>query len=1037
MKTNVVIADDHPFTRAGVRSILEKVSSIEIIGEAKDGLDAVKLVIEKQPDLVVMDINMPHLSGIEATGEILNKFPDIKIIALSIHKGEIYVKKMLDAGAVGYLLKDEAPEQLISAINKVNKGDIYLSSEVTRAALSKASQDEELNKISVLQSKLKRPPVSFHYVLRTKIIHEFEKNIVRPLSIVSAGAGYGKSVAVSQWLEQTKFLYSWISLDEEHNDFRTFLFYLIASIEKVFPGLLKKSKDLAVALKLPPDKELIDSLINELCEIDDYFILVLDDYHLIKESKIHNLLDEWLRFPPPNVHLCIITRRDPPLNTRHLHLRGRITEIRMDQLIFRDEEIKELFKQLNDVDLNDQSAELLYNKTEGWIMALQMTSMLIEDPTDLDEVLEKKASGIATLSDYLASEVLSKQPKKIKNIMLASSILNRFSSELIDEISHGNTQNGKVSIKGEEFIDRLRKSNMFVIALDDESKWFRYHHLFQALLEENLKKQYSEDKIFELHQIASQWFEDHSFLEEAMDHALIAANPNQAAEIIKKNRLDLLNSNNFYLLEHLQRKIPMSIIESDPLLILVELHMQWFHGNFIRLGELEEKMNLLIDELEQDSYIRHEYYFFTGFISLFLRGDLTAARSNFDKGMELVSESASEPRGLLETHYMIFEQLGGEYDKVRQMFYELIEKEMAPIRKNRIYQGFLIATLDQANMNEFELNYNNALSYARESKMKDSLGVILFLTASMKIRKAYWDDAIKCCHEILDIRYHVFTRSTVDTMTQLILIHSILHEKSKAEEVLNMLGDFTRSLGKFFNTFLWSAKTRHLIINQDLDAVKDCLADYKPGVLDLVMYLDIPEITHARALIFEGSEESLDKAEEELGQLEGMTNALHNRLHLLEVKLLQAMLYNKKGQYDKAEEALLSSLEIAEPEGMIFFYLEIGEELNDLLLQLKEKREKPEFIDTILKEIESIKNLTIKASKSREPIANQNLSDLTRREVKVLECIAEGLRNKEIADKLFISEDTVKKHIYNMFLKMNVKNRLSLVSKAKEEGILP
>ncbi len=214
MKNKVFIVDDHPFTRAGIRSLLENNSTIDIIGEAVDGLDAVKQVIEKRPDLVVMDINMPQLSGIDATREILHQFPHIKIIALSIHKGEIYVKKMLDAGAAGYLLKDEAPEELLTAIEKVNKGDLYLSSGVTRAALSTGTDDLAFTKTSVLQSKLQRPPISFDFVVRTKIIHELESNIIRPLSIVSAGAGYGKSIVVSQWLEQTEYLYSWISLDD-------------------------------------------------------------------------------------------------------------------------------------------------------------------------------------------------------------------------------------------------------------------------------------------------------------------------------------------------------------------------------------------------------------------------------------------------------------------------------------------------------------------------------------------------------------------------------------------------------------------------------------------------------------------------------------------------------------------------------------------------------------------------------------------------------------------------------------------------------
>ena len=1038
--TKILIVDDHPLMRAGVLSILESNSNINIIGEAGDGVEAVAIALEKKPDIIIMDITLPQLSGIDATKEILKENPDIKIIALSIHSGQNFVNGMLDAGAVGYLLKEEVSEELLRGIEKVMMGNMFLSSAITRTALSKETKSEEATKINILASKLHRPLVLSNYLLRPKIIHQLENNIVKPLSIISAGAGYGKSVVASQWLEQTDSLNSWITLDEEHNDLRIFLNYLVAAIDKVMPGMLEKTKELLTIAILPPLKDISNTLINDLCDIDENLILLLDDYHMIKESKVHDLINDWLNFPPPSIHLCILTRRDPPLNTRYLKLAGRITEIRMNDLSFTKSEISEFYSQIRHVELPAKSIELLHNKTEGWVLGLRLFSMIMTDEKEIDQILSSAGSGLHSLSEYLLSEVLNKQPQHIQDLLIETSILNRFCSELVNEVSNSIAEDSSDKERDSNLIQWLTKYNLFTISLDIEQKWFRYHHLFQDFLYGILKEQRTAQQINNLHLKASHWFEDHRFLEEAMDHAIIIKNYDRVSEMIKLNRLDLLNSNNFYQLERLLRKIPKSIIESDPELILIELHLQWFHGNFIRLGELEEKMNLLIDGLKKDSYVRHEFYFFVGFNSLFLKGDLTSALSNLDLAMEFVPESSSEPRGVLETHYMIFSQLGGAYGKVCQMFYELIGKEMAPIRKNRIFQGFLIASLNQADMNEFESNYINALSFARESNMKDSLGVILFLSASLMTRKGNWNNAIRYCNEVVDIKYFAHTRSVVDSMTQLIIIHSILNEKGRAEEMINILENYIERLGDFFKPFLWSAKMRYYMINRDHEALKAVLKDYAPGVLDLVMYLDIPEITHARALIFEGSTESLDMAEEELAQLEGMTSALHNRLHLTEVKLLQAMLLNKKGHSNKAKEALLSSFKISEPEGMIFFYLEIGEELHELLLQLKEDKESAKFIDAIFEAAKSIKNIAEKASEQKDSKKRQaqkgNLSALTRRELEVLQCISEGLRNQEIADKLFNSEETIKKHIYHMFQKLHVKNRLSLVSKAKEEGLL-
>ena len=101
MNTKILIVDDHPFTRAGIRAILETNKSLKVVGEAVDGNDALIKVSELNPEIIVMDINMPNLSGIDATAEILKTSARAKIIALSIHSGEQLVQEMLDAGAVG------------------------------------------------------------------------------------------------------------------------------------------------------------------------------------------------------------------------------------------------------------------------------------------------------------------------------------------------------------------------------------------------------------------------------------------------------------------------------------------------------------------------------------------------------------------------------------------------------------------------------------------------------------------------------------------------------------------------------------------------------------------------------------------------------------------------------------------------------------------------------------------------------------------------------------------------------------------------
>ena len=1040
MTTKVFIVDDHPFTRAGVRSILETNSTIDIIGEAEDGLDAVKQVIEKQPDLVVMDINMPQLSGIDATKRILHKLPDIKIIALSIHKGEIYVKKMLDAGASGYLLKDEAPEELLKAIDKVNKGDIYLSSGVTRAALNMAKDSEALTKTSVLQSKLQRPSISFDYVVRTKIIHELESNIIRPLSIVSAGAGYGKSIVVSQWLEQTDFLYSWISLDAEHNDFRKFLYYLIAAVEKVFPGLLKKTQELVQASILPPEKELSNTVLNELCDIDQNFILVLDDYHLIKEMKIHNLLDEWLRFPPPSVHLCIVARRDPPLNIKSLGVNGRMTEIRMDDLSFNDEEIVEFFEQVRQVKLDDKLVKTLQDKTEGWIIGLRLVSMATKSPEDIDKTLQFVGGGIHSLADYLLAEVLANQPEPLQDQLFTTAVLDRFCANVIDAIIEQKGENGSEEF-GAALIEWLIKSNHFIISLDNDGKWFRYHHMFQDFLLLELKKRKTPQQIEEINLRASYWFEQHNLLEEAMHHAIASKEYSRAVEIIKAHRINLLNTSQWVVLKRIFKQLPESVVEVDPELLLVDAHLSFFMADHLSVGVVVEKMMPLMSDVDKKADFYGEYHFFLGYITMYLKKDLVASLNNIKIALEEIPESSAAPRSLAEWFYPMFLQLAGQYSNAIDWLEDTIKKseKFAPIRRNRLYLGVFLSSTNEADLNMAEKYASRGLSLARESKMDDTLSNCLMAIGEMYIRRGEWQSAIPYFEEVMGLKFNVHTRCAIDCIIGLVIIHDMIDNKTKSLGLIGELESFTQELDDHHERFVWSCKVRHHLIRKNRQIVNDLLGQYRQDFVHLVFWLDIPEITYCRALIFAGSEENLSTASQELNGLELLTTSQNNKVHQLEVYALQAILYDKLGDLEKAKEKLTTSIELAEPGSITAYYVELGEPIAQLISKMPDEfKNKPIIIKILeLSKITSANLLQGSLDKVTESsTAKDQLNALTKSELKVLQCIAEGLRNQEIADKLFNSEETIKKHIYHMFQKLHVKNRLSLVTKAKELGIL-
>jgi ATP/maltotriose-dependent transcriptional regulator MalT/CheY-like chemotaxis protein len=464
MSVKILIVDDSELMRTGIRTKLERVKDFEIIAEAVDGLDAIVKVGENELDVVVMDINMPNLTGIEATDKILNINPDLKIIGLSIHSGRHFVNGMLEVGAKAYLLKDDVPDELIRAIHKVYNGEMYLSSAITEVALNKEKMKKQKENIIILKTKLIGPTLLESYTIRKNIIEKLEKNSFKPFSLILAGSGYGKTIAVGQWLERTDCHCTWLSMDEEHNDFRTFLLYLCAAIEKLFPDTLIATRALIIEDDLPDFNVIYNTIINEIYDINERFILVLDDFQVVHEKDIFHFFNKWLSFPPPKAHLSIISRRDPQLKINSLRNNNQITEIRMNELSFDNDEIADLYRSLLGTELDDQIMELLQDKTGGWIIELIMALKNIEVNNDYDNILKVLEDNFSSDWTYqLAIEVSKQEHEKDKKYMLDIVKLTPKELVVLQCLSDGLT-NQEIADKLFNSVNTVKKhiTNMFI-----------------------------------------------------------------------------------------------------------------------------------------------------------------------------------------------------------------------------------------------------------------------------------------------------------------------------------------------------------------------------------------------------------------------------------------------------------------------------------------------------------------------------------------------------------------------------------------------
>jgi ATP/maltotriose-dependent transcriptional regulator MalT/ActR/RegA family two-component response regulator len=528
MAIKILLVDDHPLFRKGLRLLLEEQVDFRIVGEAGDGREAIDRVRTLSPDVVIMDISMPDFNGIDATRKIVSVDPSTKVVALSMHAGKRFVEDMLQAGAAGYILKKSVPEDIVNGIKAVIRGDIYLSPTITGIVVSEykellakfLSTDQTKGASPILRTKLHRPALPPDLVPRSDLVQRLDELRSRPLTLVSSAAGYGKSTMASLWLKAWDGPYGWLSLDDEENDLRQFVNYLLAAIGNVSPGAGETTRSLLQAPVVASVSELSRCLVNDLVSIEDPYILVLDDFQNIREKSVHDLLGAVLAHPPQNLHLMLLTRRDPPLLTSALRARNQVNEIGTAVLRFTLAETTAFLEDTLGHSVDEKTAVTIQENLEGWPAGMRLISQSMKHSGDLDRLLTVLKGGFATIVDYLMTEVLSRQSLEMARWMSVAAIPHQFCAPLCDALQELEAALGTGEMNGDEFIARLQKDNLFLIALDAENRWFRYHNLFRQFLQNHLNQHWRPEEIAALHSRANAWFAENDIIVDSIKHPL-------------------------------------------------------------------------------------------------------------------------------------------------------------------------------------------------------------------------------------------------------------------------------------------------------------------------------------------------------------------------------------------------------------------------------------------------------------------------------------------------------------------------------------
>ncbi len=1048
MKKSILLVDDHPVFRKGLHYLLEDEEDMEVVGEAGDGQAALDLVRELSPDIVVMDVTMPGLNGIETTKRIVAEFPGTLVVALSIHSEKRFVQDMLQAGASGYILKESVPEELVKGIRSVMLGEGYLSPAITGIVVSELRQSLSEEKsfqesgLEILETKLHAPQVSENHVHRRRLVKLLEKSVALPIQTVIAPAGYGKSTLVSCWFSKQEVPHAWISLDDGDNDLRQFVKYLVHAVRELFPSAMSRALATLEAANLPPIQVLSKILANEINLIKLDFVLVLDDFHLIKEKNIHDLLAELLRYPPKSLHLVVVGRTEPFLPLNKFRSQGLLSEIRLHELRFTENETAEFLQQLLNENIDVSTSNQLHNSTEGWITGIRLAALSMLHRGDVNTFLEELVGSGQFVMEYLFNEVFSSLPENIKKHLVTSSILDRFCAPLCEVLC--SYPEKECDLDGWELIRWLKKNNLFLIALDKEGYWYRFHHLFQELLTKQLIRRYSSDEIRALHAKASGWFAENNCMEEAIQFALSARDIESAVDLVKQNRQRLLNNDQWYILEKWLAQFPEECIQQQPELLVAQIWTLYHHFDIPAIPAAIDAIKSQVDETLENTALCGEVDFFLGYIHYFLN-DGAQSLKYLQSALDRVPETYQEVRGQIEILYGLATQMIGNKDEAIGRLHDLLtaSQKDTSIRRTRllitpVYIHILSGNLPDAILASQQLYY---FSHKGEYLYAESWSI--YLKGLVHFYRNNLDDAIIHFQQAADNKYILHTRATVDSMVGLALAYQVKGLHARAGDILQELVDFITPLNDDAYTTIRHLAQIRLLIMQGLQQFPAHLHQHVPlATENMVWWLENPILTYCRMLLAEGSRQGLEEAEEKLQELLLQNQNNHNTCQIIQILPLLAMVYKKQDRGGEALETLKQSLKLAEQGGWVWPFLELGPPMEELLRHLQEKNLSTDFVGDLLDAFRcETKQVPVESDDPEHPALIQpasvsNANSLTSREQEILELLAEGQANKEIAEKLFVSIDTVKTHLKNIYHKLEVNSRLQAVAKANSIGFV-
>ncbi len=869
----------------------------------------------------------------------------------------------------------------------------------------------------LLTTKLHTPALCSNLVPRPYLMARLNNalQLGHKLTLISAPAGFGKTNLLSEWVasDEVGKIVTWLSLDHDDNNPTRFWAYVIAALKSVL-GQVGETSTAMLRSTAPPSIDVIlTPLLNEIAAQPERVVLVLDDYHLLSREDLHSGITFLLDHLPSQLHMVISTRADPPLPIVRMRARGQLTELRGDDLRFTYGEVRNYLNNQMGLELSEADLKALDTRIEGWIAGLQLAAISMRDQMDRHEFIVSFAGSPYFALEYLAEEVLNRLPLEVLQFLAQTSILTQLCASLCDRVNDRKDS--------AEMLARLYRENLFITALDYKRSWYRYHHLFADLLRDRLQRQLDRQVITDLHQRASHWYEENGYLQIAIRHAQAAGDMVRVADLAEKvAQTSLVDSWMTNLLEWLET-LPENLLQSRLRLQIYKACALFFDGQneqCVSLLEETKKSILGLPSTPENNALQEELirmidiiYTFVDMLALSMQGKLNQSLQIILQSIQLAEETgnifllahAYEGLALNQFHQ-------GKLRAATSTSRQLIELAGGSIQETHTGQPLPIASagylllanicLDQNKLDHMAQYLAKALELCRKSGGAKSL-VEAYVMQS-RLQQAQGD------------------------------LENSRQSLSKAERAYHLrASQVTR-----FRLEIQNAR-----LNLETGSIEDVIHWIRGMVIttsEAKASINLPAILHeAVQLILARVHLIKNEPRNALSVLEKIQNPAETEgryRHLIEIYTLKALTLRILNESQAAFEYIERALRLAEEEGFmrVFLdgsFLENGVPMQHLLYKAAAYGITPGFTHKLLDSFPMI-------VKEQQKPGIELLEPLSHREIEVLEQLARGLSNREIAQQLIISMDTVKTHTSNIYSKLGVHNRTQAVIKAKALGVI-